>query len=236
MSTSSNKVEQQAATSNKDTATTTTTKVRYFQCKCGIFTLELHNEPLSLCHCHCHSCVSTARHIDKLYGTTNTSAVHTKSGGFALAFYNISDIHYCDEPGKDDASKEDEIIKKLDFGKVGNDGTNLRSYTKCCGTLVNTFGGVGHARPFNYNAIYEKKVVNDDHHRHNKDDEAATMSSTGTTTTMLTPAFQGKSDEYPNVFTFASFDPDTIPQPKYKIILWARLMSTLRVLNQHYRY
>lgn len=95
-------------------------------------------------NCHCHSCVASARHVDAK-GSDNTSALN-ETGGVGKSFYYLDQV----EVPKGD------LDGKLEFCKVGESGKIIRSYTKCCGTLLNTAGGAEFPagfRPFNRSCI-----------------------------------------------------------------------------------
>lgn len=117
---------------------------RTWQCKCGEVKFKLKGEPRIAFNCHCHSCVACIRHVDAK-GLPNTSAL-SDSGGAAKALWYLDNVDVT-------ASY---LEGKLNFIKVGDSGAVVRSYTKCCGTIVNTAGGATFGpgfRPFNRNCI-----------------------------------------------------------------------------------
>mmetsp|Transcript_394 Transcript_394/g.819 ORF Transcript_394/g.819 Transcript_394/m.819 type:complete len:204 (+) Transcript_394:57-668(+) len=119
--------------------------IRTWQCKCGQVQFKLRGEPVIVMNCHCHSCVSVARHCDDKAAGSNISAL-SEGGGCAKAMFYLENVSLPD----------DKLAEKLAFCKVGDQGDIIRSYTKCCGTLVNTAGGRSFPtgfRPFNRNCI-----------------------------------------------------------------------------------
>lgn len=119
-----------------------------WRCKCGAVELKLNGEPAVVFNCHCHSCVSCVRYIDEKAGGTNTSALSQEgpAGGAAKAMYYLENVEI-----------PDGLVDKLNFIKVGEKGTAVRSYLKCCGTQLNTGSGrtfPAGFRPFNRNCIF----------------------------------------------------------------------------------
>lgn len=129
-------------------------------------------------NCHCRSCVACARHVDAK-GLDNTSALD-ETGGVAKSLYYLDSV---------DVSKV-ELDGKLEFCKVGESGDIIRSYTKCCGTMVNTAGGGNFPtgfRPFNRNCI--KNIDGTDY----------------------------SPQEVLNVMSKHAFKPEDVPEPKAAI-------------------
>ena len=120
---------------------------RTWECECGEFQLKLLGEPLFVINCHCRSCVACMRYIDAKGDGRNTSAVAGgANGGVAKAFFELENVEFVGT----------NPIDKMAFVKLGSDGKNIRSYTRCCGTQINTAGGRSFPasfRPFNRNCI-----------------------------------------------------------------------------------
>ena len=150
---------------------------RTWKCECGKFQAKLKGEPLFVVNCHCRSCVSCMRYIDAKGEGRNTSAeAPNDNGGVAKAFYDMKDVEFV---GDDPAGQ-------LAFVKLGDDGKNVRSYTRCCGTQLQTAGGRSFPaafRPFNRNCI-----TNADGSKYDPDGVL-------------------------NIFKAKSFDPEKVPQP-----------------------
>jgi hypothetical protein len=152
---------------------------RTWKCQCGKFQAKLKGEPLFVVNCHCRSCVSCMRHIDAKGDGRNTSAEAANgNGGVAKAFYDMKDVEFT----------SDNPAEQLAFVKLGDEGKNVRSYTRCCGTQLQTAGGRSFPaafRPFNRNCI--------------------------------TNADGSKYDPDPgrvlNVFKAKAFDPGKVPKP-----------------------
>jgi hypothetical protein len=119
------------------------------------------------------------RHIDAKGDGRNTSAeAPNGNGGVAKAFYNMKDVEFS---GENPAGQ-------LEFLKLGDAGKNVRSYTRCCGTQLQTAGGRSFPaafRPFNRNCI-----TNADGSKYNPD-----------------------PDRVPNLFKAKAFDPGKVPKP-----------------------
>jgi hypothetical protein len=116
---------------------------RKWVCKCGEFQIKLQGEPYIVFNCHCHSCTASARYVDVKGGGTSAIADPSTNSGAAKAFYWLSDVDVVDDV-------------KLSFIKVGEKGRIVRSYTKCCNTMLNTASGKKFPagfRPFNRNCI-----------------------------------------------------------------------------------
>ena len=152
---------------------------RIWTCGCGKFRATLKGEPLFVVNCHCRSCVSCMRHIDAKGDGRNTSAEAANgNGGVAKAFFDMSNVELND----------DDPAKQLQFLKLGERGINVRSYTRCCGTQLQTAGGRSFPaafRPFNRNCI-----TNPDGSRYDPDPA-----------TVL------------NIFKAKAFEPDKVPKP-----------------------
>ena len=120
---------------------------RTWKCSCGKFQAKLRGEPILVLNCHCRSCVSCMRHIDDKGDGRNTSAeAPNGNGGVAKAFFYLKDVEFNDR----------DPAEQLEFVKLGEAGRNVRSYTRCCGTQLNTAGGRSFPapfRPFNRNCI-----------------------------------------------------------------------------------
>jgi hypothetical protein len=101
--------------------------------------------------------------------------------GAAKAFYYLTNVDIL----------SDNPEEKLGFVKVGDRGKIVRSYTKCCNTVLNTAGGKKFPagfRPFNRNCIYNSDG--------SKFDPPAAL----------------------NIMAEASFNPALVPEPKHKEI------------------
>ena len=152
---------------------------RMWKCRCGKFQMKLTGEPIFVANCHCRSCVACMRHIDAKGGGRNTSAEAANSnGGVAKAFYYTKDVEFSD----------DNPAEQIQFLKLGETGKNVRSYTRCCGTQLNTAGGRSFPagfRPFNRNCI-----TNADGSRYNPDPAGVL-----------------------NLFKAKAFEPEKVPKP-----------------------
>eukprot|EP00747_Dinoflagellata_sp_TGD_P167899 gnl/TRDRNA2_/TRDRNA2_193193_c0_seq1.p1 gnl/TRDRNA2_/TRDRNA2_193193_c0~~gnl/TRDRNA2_/TRDRNA2_193193_c0_seq1.p1 ORF type:complete len:228 (+),score=19.84 gnl/TRDRNA2_/TRDRNA2_193193_c0_seq1:88-771(+) len=114
-------------------------------CRCGQVVITLKGEPYLTMNCHCTCCTAVATYVDLKCSPQrrNISAFAPGTKGVAKAMYFLDDVYF--ERGKD----------KLVAIKL-TDGTNVRSYTSCCNTLVITSGGKqfpANFRPFNRNCI-----------------------------------------------------------------------------------
>ncbi len=89
--------------------------------------------------------VAPARYADEHFGRTNRTALDSL-GGVAKYFAKLKDVTY--HPSN----------PPLNYIRVGPKGTNVRTITSCCGTILNTAGGakfpIKDARPFSRNNIY----------------------------------------------------------------------------------
>ena len=152
---------------------------RTWKCGCGKFRVKLTGEPLFVVNCHCRSCVACMRHIDAKGGGRNTSAeAEHSNGGVAKAFFYLKNVEFSD----------DRPAEQLQFLKLSDTGKNVRSYTRCCGTQLNTAGGrtfPAGFRPFNRNCI-----TNPDGSKYNP-----------------VPA------SVVNIFKARAFEPEKVPEP-----------------------
>ena len=138
-------------------------------------------------NCHCKDCVSVMRFIDEKHPGGTSACV---DGGVGKALFYLTDIEFCDEGDPSD---------KFGYVKLGQDGKNVRNYTKCCGTMMNSAGGAGfpaNFRPFTRNCIV-------------KADDGTPYDETK----------KGAADaEKPlNTMASKSFDPAAVPEPKHDI-------------------
>eukprot|EP00656_Telonema_subtile_P052887 TRINITY_DN7488_c0_g1_i1.p1 TRINITY_DN7488_c0_g1~~TRINITY_DN7488_c0_g1_i1.p1 ORF type:complete len:226 (+),score=14.71 TRINITY_DN7488_c0_g1_i1:283-960(+) len=122
---------------------------RTWQCKCEKMKITLTGEPLTFFDCHCHGCVSAMRHVDakESPGTSASSS----SGGVCKALFYFEQMQF--DPS---LLENGELEKQLHHVKVGDKGVVVRSYTRCCNTLMFTAGGKGfpgNFRPLNRNCI-----------------------------------------------------------------------------------
>lgn len=174
------------------TTTTTGREPKYiWKCACEKFQIKMFAEPLMSMNCYCHSCVAPVRYLDEKFNGKSTSAATADGNGAAKVFFALTDIQVV---GDDD--DDDDPSDKLGYVKVGDEGCMIRSYTKCCGTQLNTAGGDAfpcNFRPFNRNALY-----------HYADDDSSSNQP-------FAPA-----SAPPNVNCQHAFvSMDDIPEPKY---------------------
>merc|ERR1719399_721622 len=111
--------------------------VRKWECACGKIHLKLRGDPLTFANCNCKSCNAVATYADAVGKKKNTSALAKLDDappvGCALAMWYIKDI----ELSKGTPEHFD-YITVLQGDKAG---TNVRSITKCCGTVCVAAGG-----------------------------------------------------------------------------------------------
>jgi len=96
----------------------------------------------------------------------------------AKAFFYLKNVEFSD----------DRPAEQLQFLKLGDTGKNVRSYTRCCGTLLNTAGGRAFPagfRPFNRNCI-----TNPDGSKYNPDPASIV-----------------------NIMKASAFEPEKVPEP-----------------------
>mmetsp|Transcript_96782 Transcript_96782/g.166868 ORF Transcript_96782/g.166868 Transcript_96782/m.166868 type:complete len:199 (-) Transcript_96782:544-1140(-) len=117
---------------------------RVWKCGCGKFTATLSGEPFLEFNCHCRFCVAPARYLNEKY-PNGTSALVNKGVGKSLFYLKDVTLAASNPP--------------LKYLRVGPEGTNIRSFTSCCGTLFNSAGGAGFplkgGRPITRNCIYQ---------------------------------------------------------------------------------
>jgi hypothetical protein len=154
----------------------TATPTLNFACNCGAFTMKLHGEPLLCFNCQCQSCGAVCDYVEGLAGGSENKPAE-KVLGNPCAFYKTDNI----EPPLD-------AMDKLNFVKVGEGGQNVRSYTKCCNTMVQGAGGAEF--PVNARPINRLNIKNED----------------GTPYVSSKPVFHH--------FVKHAFDPAVVPEPK----------------------
>ena len=105
-------------------------------------------------NCHCKDCVTVMKYVDEHHPSGKSANV---SGGVGKAMFYLKDIDFGDiSDGHDGTSKKDPS-DKFGYVKLGQDGKNVRCYTKCCGTMMMTASGTvfpANFRPFNRNCIF----------------------------------------------------------------------------------
>jgi hypothetical protein len=115
-----------------------------FVCKCAKFKLELSGDPIVCFNCMCPSCIATVDYVDAK--SPRGKSCKSISGGSSWVLWECAKV-------KALVSQPEE---KLCYITVGNSGTTVRSFTKCCNTMV--MGACGaelsfDARPLNRNSI-----------------------------------------------------------------------------------
>jgi hypothetical protein len=172
---------------NEETASPSKPRARKltWRCKCGKFEFQVTNAPFDALNCHCRYCVTAGKHIAEKYGSNGTSIIG-EHGGACAAFYKFSDIDF-------DAVEEDQV----GHVKIGDTGTSVRTFTKCCGTQITMAGGkdfpLGYFRPLNRNCLFEEDGTKYKH-----------------TTEPVNAWFGGKA-----------FDNSAVPEPKTKVAGWS---------------
>ena len=114
----------------------------YWRCRCGSMKVEFKEQPRYCFDCHCQSCVACASFCNDNI-PSGTSAL-SECGGVKKAFFYCRD---CVLPA--------DAANKVYWIRVTAEGTNFRSSTKCCNTLMTTASlGPVAMRPFNRNGLY----------------------------------------------------------------------------------
>jgi hypothetical protein len=101
-------------------------------------------------------------------------------GGVGKALFYLKDIEFEEEDPSD----------KFGYVKLGESGVNVRNYTKCCGTMMNSAGGA--AFPCNFRPFTRNCII--------KTDDGTPF----------------KTDAEPlNINASCAFDPSAVPDPKH---------------------
>mmetsp|Transcript_2021 Transcript_2021/g.5983 ORF Transcript_2021/g.5983 Transcript_2021/m.5983 type:complete len:230 (+) Transcript_2021:130-819(+) len=118
---------------------------RTWACKCGGVKITLRGEPVMSLNCNCRSCTAVTDHLDSRPDPGTSALAKAPGSGVAKTFFLLSQLVF-----------EDPTHSKIGFLKLGDTGENVRTYTTCCGTMLNTSGGNSFPcsfRPFNRNCI-----------------------------------------------------------------------------------
>lgn len=113
-----------------------------WKCHCGDFVVQFSGVPKFCFDCHCQSCAACCAYAERQAGGGGTSALNSEGGVKKAMFYCA------------DCTLPEDAESKLYFMKVGEDGSNIRSATRCCNTIVNTASLGIDLVPFNRSALY----------------------------------------------------------------------------------
>lgn len=153
---------------------------KLWKCACGKHQFKLTGAPHAVFNCHCKSCASAAKFVAAKNDPPCTASALTAEGGVMKALYYLENVE-----------KLTPEVPDYGYVKIGQDGGNIRVYTKCCNTPMQTAGGDGFpmgVRPFNRNCVY------------NKDGS------------------KFEPEDVPNVMAGEAFDADKVPEPKYTML------------------